>query len=208
MKRHLPLLSFAGLILSTVSAAAHPAQFHSLDRDLAGNLAGAMQAGILHPLTGLDHLLVMVAAGLWAVQIGGRALWLLPCTFVGSMMLGGAMGLSLCGVHHPFFEHGILASILLLGVALGMAWRPSVLVSALCVGLAGLCHGYAHGSEIPSGALPVMFFTGMIIVTSLLLASGVGAGVLLNRNPKVAVTVRATGLCLLAFSLYDLYFPL
>jgi urease accessory protein len=169
-----------------------------------------MQAGIVHPLTGLDHLLVMVAVGLWAVQIGGRAFWLLPCTFVGSMMLGGAMGmgLSLCGVHQPFVEHGILASILLLGVALGMAWRPSVLVSALCVGLAGLCHGYAHGSEIPSGALPILFFAGMLIATSLLLASGVGAGVLLNRNPKVAVTVRATGLFLIAFAVYDLYFPL
>jgi len=210
MKRHLPLLSLAGFIGSAVSATAHPSQFHFLDRDLAGNLAGATQAGIVHPLTGLDHLLVMVAVGLWAVQIGGRALWLLPCTFVGSMMLGGAIGLvlSLRGVYHPFFEHGILASIVLLGVALGMAWRPSVLVSSLCVGVAGLCHGYAHGSEIPSGALPILFFAGMLIATSLLHASGVGAGTLLNRNPKVAVTVRATGLFLIAFAVYDLYFPL
>ena len=197
MKRYLPLLFLVG---STISASAHPAQFHSLD------IEGAAQAGFFHPLTGLDHLLVMVAVGLWAVQIGGRALWLLPCTFIGSMMLGGAIGL--CGVHQSFVEHGILASIVLLGVALGMAWRPPTLVAALCVGAAGLCHGYAHGSEMPSGTLPVMFFVGMVAATSLLHAFGVGGGLLLKLNPKIAVAVRVSGLFLIAFALYDFYFPL
>jgi urease accessory protein len=123
------------------------------------------------------------------------------------MMLGGALGLGLCGVHQPFVEHGILASIFLLGAALGMAWRPSLLISSLCVGAAGLCHGYAHGSEMPSGALPVIFFTGMIIVTSLLHASGVGAGLLI-RGQKFSMLMRITGLCLLVFSVYDFYFQL
>ena len=200
MKRHLPLLSLAGLIGSAVSATAHPPQCHSMD------LGGATQAGFLHPFTGLDHLLVMVAVGLWAVQIGGRALWLLPCSFVGTMMLGGAIGLG--GVHYPLVEHGILASIVLLGVALGIAWRPSVLVSALCVGAAGLCHGYAHGSETPSSALPLMFFIGMVIATSLLHTFGIGGGLLMNRNPKIAVAGRATGLLLIAFAVYDFCFPL
>jgi len=200
MKRHLPLLSLAGLICSSVSATAHPAphaHFHSLD------MAGATQAGFLHPLTGLDHLIVMVAVGLWAVQIGGRALWLLPSSFVGSMMIGGAIGL--CGVHQPFVEHGILASIVLLGAALGMSWRPTLLISSLCVGAAGLCHGYAHGSEIPSGALHAMFFAGMIIVTSLLHASGVGAGLLL-RDQRFAMLMRTAGLFLITFAVYDFYY--
>jgi urease accessory protein len=196
MKRSLPLLA---LFASVLTAAAHPAQFHSQD------LAGATQAGFFHPLTGLDHLLVMVALGLWAVQIGGRALWLLPCTFVGSMMLGGALGL--CGVHQLLVEHGILASIVLLGVALGMAWRPSTLVAAACAGAAGLCHGYAHGSEMPSGALPILFFIGMVAATSLLHAFGVGGGLLLNKNPKIATGMRAAGLMLIAFAVYDFYFP-
>ncbi|MCE9586977.1 MAG: HupE/UreJ family protein [Verrucomicrobia bacterium] len=199
MKRHLPLLLLIGLFGSAVAATAHPSQFHSQD------MAGVARAGFLHPLTGIDHFLVMVAVGLWAVQIGGRALWLLPSSFVGSMMIGGAMGLDLCGVHQPFVEHGILASIVLLGAALGMAWRPSLLISSLCVGAAGLCHGYIHGSEMPSGVLPVMFFAGMIIVTSLLHASGVGAGLLL-RDQKFAMLMRTAGLCLLAFAVYDFYF--
>jgi len=201
MKRHFPLLLLIGLFGFAVAATAHPSQFHSQD------LAGVARAGFLHPLTGLDHLLVMVAVGLWAVQIGGRALLLLPSFFVGSMMLGGALGLGLYEVHQPFVEHGILASIFLLGAALGMAWRPSLLISSLCVGAAGLCHGYAHGSEMPSGALPVIFFTGMIIVTSLLHASGVGAGLLL-RGQKFSMLMRITGLCLLVFSVYDFYFQL
>jgi urease accessory protein len=86
-----------------------------------------------------------------------------------------------------------------------MAWRPSLLISSLCVGAAGLCHGYVHGSEMPSGALPVMFFAGMIIVTSLLHASGVGAGLLL-RDQKFAMLMRTAGLCILAFAVYDYYF--
>jgi len=195
MKRSLPLLV---LFASVISAAAHPSQFHPQD------LAGASQAGFVHPLTGLDHLLVMVAVGLWAVQIGGRALWLLPCMFVGSMMLGGAVGL--CGVHQPLVEQGILASIVLLGVALGMVWRPSTLIAAACVGAAGLCHGYAHGSEMPSGALPIMFFIGMVAATSLLHAFGIGGGLLLNKNPKIAMGIRAAGLMLIAFAVYNFYF--
>ncbi len=202
MKRLLPLLSLAGLICSSVSATAHPAphaHFHSLD------MAGAAQAGFLHPLTGLDHLLVMVAVGLWAFQIGGRALWLLPCSFVGSMMFGGALGL--CGVHQPLVEHGILASIVLLGTAFGMAWRPPSLIAVLCVGAAGLCHGYAHGSEMPSGTLPLMFFVGMVIATSLLHACGLSGGLLL-WSQKFTMLMRTAGLFLIAFAVYDFYFPI
>lgn len=177
---------------------AHPAAFHAI------NVQQAAQAGFLHPFTGLDHLLVMVAVGLWAVQLGGRALWLLPVCFVGSMMLGGAVGL--CGIHQPLVEHGILASIVLLGVALGMAWRPPVAIAASCVGLAGLCHGYAHGSEMPSGALPVMFFAGMVAATSILHACGIGGG-LLMRNWIFVPAMRAAGLVLVAFAVYDFFFP-
>lgn len=193
------LALFAVMTAGSSSAWAHPAVFHSL------SATDAASAGFLHPFTGLDHLLVMVAVGLWAVQIGGRALWMLPLSFVGSMMLGGAVGL--CGVHQPFIEHGILASIVLLGVALGMAWRPSTLVAALCVGAAGLCHGYAHGSEMPAGALPLLFFVGMVAATSLLHAFGVGGGLLLSKKPKLAFAMRASGVALIAFAVYDFYFP-
>jgi urease accessory protein len=195
MKRFLPLIA---LFASALTAVAHPAQFHSQD------FAGATQAGFLHPLTGLDHLLVMVAVGLWAVQIGGQALWLLPGAFVGSMILGGVVGL--CGVHQPYVEHGILASIVLLGVSLGMAWRPTTRFAALCVGAAGLFHGYAHGSEMPYSTTPIMFLLGMVAATALLHVFGVGGGLLLNRNPKIAMGMRAAGLLLIAFAVYDFCF--
>jgi len=187
------------LMVGSSSAWAHPSVFHSLSS------SDAASAGFLHPFSGLDHLLVMVAVGLWAVQIGGRALWILPLSFVGSMMLGGAVGL--CGVHQSFIEHGILASIVLLGVALGMAWRPSTLVAALCVGAAGLCHGYAHGTEMPAGALPLLFFVGMVAATSLLHACGVGGGLLFGKKPQLALAMRAAGLALIAFAVYDFLNP-
>jgi len=195
MKRHLPFLV---LLISCLPAMAHPAAYHAM------NVSEAAHAGFLHPFTGLDHLLVMVAVGLWAVQLGGRALWLLPCCFVGSMMLGGLIGL--CGLHQPLVEHGILASIVLLGVALGVTWRPQLWIAASCVGIAGLCHGYAHGSEMPSGALPLLFFTGMVAATSILHAFGIGGGLML-RSRRFDLAMRATGLLLLAFAVYDFCFP-
>lgn len=195
MKRHLP---FFVLLASCLPAMAHPATYHAM------NVQQAAQAGFLHPFTGLDHLLVMVAVGLWAVQLGGRALWLLPVCFVGSMMLGGTVGL--CGIHQPLVEHGILASIILLGVALGMAWRPRLWVAAICVGVAGLCHGYAHGSEMPSGALPLLFLAGMVAATSVLHAFGVWGGLML-RSRRFEIAMRVSGLFLLAFAVYDFVFP-
>ena len=80
------------------------------------------------------------------------------------------------------------------------------LTAAACVGVAGLCHGYAHGSEMPSGALPIMFFIGMVAATSLLHAFGIGGGLFLNKNPKIAMGMRAAGLMLIAFAVYDFYF--
>ena len=189
---------FLILIASVIPAMAHPPQFHAMDG------IGATQVGFLHSISGLDHLLVMVAVGLWAVQIGGRALWALPCSFVGSMMLGSAMGL--CGTHLPIVEYVILASIILLGVALGMAWQPPLLITGICVGTAGLFHGYAHGSEMPSGATPLLFLTGMVASTALLHTFGVAGG-LLFRNQSFATLMRAAGLLLIAFAVYDFYSP-
>jgi urease accessory protein len=196
MKRLLPLLVFSG---SALSLSAHPAIFHG------AGAGAAASAGFLHPLTGLDHLVVMVAVGLWAVQMGGRALWALPCAFVGSMMIGGVTGLA-SGIAAPVAEHGIVASIFLLGAALGMAWRPSLLWAILLTSLAGLCHGYAHGSEMPSGLLPLLYFAGMVGATAILHAAGVGAGSL-ARRAKAPLLLRASGVAVLLFAIYDTLFP-
>lgn len=188
MRRHLPFLV---LLASALPAKAHPAAFHAMDP------AGAAQAGFLHPLTGLDHVLVMVAVGLWAVRLGGRALWMLPCAFVGSMILGGVAGTG--SAAQPMIEHGITASLLLLGAALGMAWKPSLPVALGVVALCGACHGFAHGSEMPAGSLPLLFLAGMAVATALLHAGGVATG-LSCEGKRLAPAFHIAGLILIAFS--------
>lgn len=204
MKRSLPLLLLAASVLP---ASAHPALLHG---DGAMGAVGAASAGFLHPLTGLDHLVVMVAVGLWAVQIGGRALWALPCAFVSSMIAGGLAGLTLSswtGIA-PVAEHGIVASLFLLGAALGMAWRPGLGWAVILTSLAGLCHGYAHGSEMPAGAMPLLFLAGMIAATGLLHAVGIGGGVAVRRSGTSSFPLlRASGAAILLFALYVAFFP-
>jgi len=196
MKR---LLSLLVLALSASSAMAHPAIFHS------ESLSSAAQAGFFHPFTGLDHLLVMIAVGLWAVQMSerdSRALWLLPLSFVSSMILGAMLGIS--GIHLAVVESGILASIVILGASLGMAWCPPVWIAALFVGACGLCHGYAHGSEMGAGMIPALFLMGMVAATSFLHALGVGGGLLL-RNNRFLLCSRIAGGLLVAFGVYNFF---
>jgi len=161
------------------------------------NASEAAHAGFLHPLTGLDHLLVMVAVGLWAVRLGGRALWMLPCAFVLPMILGGVAGIG--SAPQPIIEHGIATSLLLLGAALGMAWKPSLPVALGAVALFGACHGFAHGSEMPPGSIPLIFLAGMAVATSLLHAGGVAAG-LSFQGGRPEPAFRIAGLILIIFS--------
>ena len=114
-----------------------------------GETTGFMH-GFSHPIGGVDHILAMVAVGLWATQIGGRALWVVPCTFVGVMVLGGVLGFT--GIHMPFVEEGILVSILILGVLIAGAFKIPLMYSSLIVGLFAIFHGYAHGTEMPAQA--------------------------------------------------------
>jgi len=188
MKRYLPFLV---LLASALPAMAHPQTYHAM------NASGAAQAGFLHPLTGLDHLLVMVAVGLWAVSLGGRALWMLPCAFVLPMILGGIAGIG--STPQPIIEHGITASLLLIGAALGMAWRPSLPLALGVVSLSGACHGFAHGSEMPAGSMPFLFLAGMAVATSLLHAAGVAAG-LSSQGRRLEPAFRVAGLILIIFS--------
>ena len=196
LKRFLPLLFLAG---STLPASAHPALFHGT------GYAGSLSEGFLHPFSGLDHLLVMVAVGLWAVQIGGRALWMLPFAFVASMMAGGMLGLA-AGIMAPVAEHGILASLFLLGTALGMAWRPRLAIALLFTVLAGLCHGHAHSSEMSAGASPAVFFAGMIAATALLHTAGIGGGLGLSHI-RMQGFLRTAGAAVLLFAAYSAFHP-
>lgn len=139
---------------------------------------GSLMAGLFHPLSGADHILAMVAVGLWASQIGGRALLAVPAAFVGTMALGFLLAVS--GIDIPFVEPAILASVIGLGLLVATAARLPVAASAAVVGLFALFHGHAHGGELgAAGAL--QFGLGFLVATAALHAAGVGLGIALGR---------------------------
>ena len=191
MKR---VLSPLFLICSVIPAMAHPAAH-------AQGITAAAESGFIHPFTGLDHILVMVAVGIWAVHLGGRALWMLPCSFVALMILGGVAGIG--SPPQPLIEHGINASLLLLGASLCMAWKPSLPVALSVVALSGSFHGFAHTSEMPNGSLPLLFLVGMAVATALLHTAGILTATKFRRNSE-AQPIRFGGFALLAYAAYVL----
>lgn len=130
---------------------------------------GSFLAGLSHPLVGLDHVLAMIGVGLWGAVLGGRGRWTLPTSFVGSMV--GGFALALLGVGLPFVEPMVLASVLLLGLAVALMVRLPLAAAGVLTGLFGLFHGHAHGDELGSaGALP--FGLGFVASTVVLHAAG------------------------------------
>ncbi|MCB1735131.1 MAG: HupE/UreJ family protein [Gammaproteobacteria bacterium] len=146
--------------------------------------------GLIHPVTGLDHVIAMVAVGLWGAQLGMPALWLLPVAFPMIMALGGAVGAA--GVPLPGIEIGIAASGLLLGLAVLGNVRPPLWVAVLLVSFFAIFHGHAHGAEMPGFANPLAFAAGFVIATGLLHLSGIALG-LLWRWPQGRWVVRGSG---------------
>ena len=142
---------------------------------------GSLAAGFSHPLFGLDHILAMVAVGLWAFLLGGRALWMVPSAFVVAMLAGFA--LAMVHVPLPMVEPMILASTIVLGLIVAVALRLDTAVCAAIVGVFALFHGYAHGGELGNaGAL--RFAVGFAVATALLHAAGSGLGILVGRFGK------------------------
>ena len=139
---------------------------------------GSFAAGFTHPLSGADHILAMVAVGLWASMLGGRALVIVPLSFVGVMLLGFVAALG--GVSLPLVEPVILASVIVLGLLVAMAFRASTLTAALIVGFFAFFHGYAHGGEIGSAAF-LSYGAGFALATALLHAAGIGVGLAAGR---------------------------
>lgn len=150
--------------------------------------------GFLHPVGGWDHLLAMVAVGLWAAQRGGAALWALPLAFVGTMVAGGA--LALAGIELPQVETGILLSVVVLGGLIAAQARLPLAASVGLVALFAVFHGHAHGAEMPEAAAPALYALGFVVATALLHAAGLAAalGVLRTLRDRVgAWTLRGSG---------------
>ena len=176
----------ATLLLTVVgSAAAHSGE----------GAAGGFVAGFLHPLSGLDHIVAMVAVGLWGAILGAPALWLLPVVFPMVMAFGGAIGV--LGVPVPAVESGIALSGIVLGLMVACSVRPPLWIASLLVGCFAIFHGYAHGTELPDSANPLTFASGFVIATGLLHLGGIAFG-LLVRWPAGRQTVRAAGACISA----------
>jgi urease accessory protein len=150
----------------------------------------SLTEGLLHPFTGLDHVLAMVAVGLWASQLGGRALWLLPLTFPAVMAIGAALALS--GVTLPLVEIGIAGSVMVLGAVVALALRPSLAISIPLIGAFALLHGYSHGVELPASASALSYGAGFIAATLMLHAVGIATGLIAGRLP-VRFAARTAG---------------
>ena len=155
-----------------------------------GGLAGGFSSGFIHPMLGWDHVVAMVAVGLWGAFLGSPAIWVLPVVFPMVMAFGGALGV--LGVPIPSVETGIALSAIVLGAMVALAARPPVWVAAVIVGVFAIFHGHAHGTELPAAANPLAFSLGFVIATGLLHISGISFG-LLVRWPAGKVAVRAVG---------------
>lgn len=152
------------ILLSTETAFAHVQK---------GEAAGLL-SGLKHPVSGLDHVLAMIAVGLWGAQLGAPAVWLLPVAFPMVMAFGGMLGLM--GVPIPGIEYGIAASAILLGIAVMLEVRPPLAFAAMLVSFFAIFHGYAHGTELPPGQSGLLYSMGFVIATGCLHGVGISIG--------------------------------
>jgi urease accessory protein len=176
-------IALAAAVLLIV-AAFSPASAHT------GSMSGGFVGGFAHPLFGPDHVVAMVAVGLWGVLLGAPAIWLLPVVFPLVMAMGGVIGI--LGVPLPGVEIGIAISAIVLGAMVALAVRPALWVAAVLVGAFAIFHGHAHGAELPPGADAVAYSLGFVIATGLLHLAGIGFGTL-ARWPAGRIAVRAVG---------------
>ena len=160
-----------------------------------GSQGAGLMAGLTHPFVGLDHLLAMFAVGIWAGQLGGRAVWLIPLTFVSVMAV--AATLASFGLLLPLMEPAIACSVLVLGLLIAGSVRLPTSVCALLVSLFAVFHGYAHGLELPQAASPILYGAGFVLATALLHGLGIGFA---SNSRQHKILQRIAGYSLIAAS--------
>jgi urease accessory protein len=181
--------ALAAALLAALLFASRPAFAHIVDGSATGGFAG----GFAHPLFGLDHVVAMVAVGLWGAFLGAPAIWLLPITFPIVMAIGGAI--AILGLPVPGVEIGIALSAIVLGGMIALAARPPLVIAALIVGAFAIFHGHAHGAELPPGTDAAAFSVGFVMATGLLHLAGIAFG-LLTRWPAGRIGVRVAGIAI------------
>src|SRR6218665_1812188 len=174
--------TLACLLLSLIALPALP---HSTE-----HMGGGFVAGFMHPLLGPDHVIAMVAVGLWGAFLGAPALWVLPVVFPLVMAMGGVLGV--LGIPLPGVEVGIALSAVLLGAMVAFAVRPPLWVAGLMVAVFAVFHGHAHGTELPHESSPLVYSLGFVIATGLLHLAGIGFGAL-GQPPAGRAPRRAAG---------------
>lgn len=184
-------LSALFLLIAPMAAQAHQ----------AGGEAGGFVSGLQHPIGGLDHVLAMVAVGLWGAQLGMSAVWVLPVAFPIVMAFGGFLGL--IGIELPAVEIGIAASAIALGGMVLAEARPALPLAALLVGFFAIFHGHAHGAELPPGQNGLHYSIGFVIATGSLHAAGIALG-LIHRWPAGRIALRVSGACVAAAGVFFL----
>lgn len=183
--RLISVATAAALILLPTVAFAHP-----------GHGADGFAHGFTHPLGGLDHVLAMVAVGLYAALLGGRALWLVPASFIGMMAVGGALGMA--GIALPFTEIAIALSVVALGLAITLRAEVPVIVAMALTGAFAIFHGHAHGAEMPADAAGLSYAAGFLLATTLLHITGIALGLVAGRLTGWRVAQAAGGAIALA----------
>jgi urease accessory protein len=181
-------------LTATLLPAATPAFAH-----VGVGPTSGLAAGFAHPLTGVDHLTVMVAVGLWAALKGGRALWAWPAAFVGVMLVGGALGMA--HVPIPFVEPAILASVVALGILVAIAADLPVWSGAVVVALFAFFHGHAHGTEVPETVSGIEYVAGFAAATALLHGVGIAIALLLGQRMRPLVRLAGAGCALVGVAL-------
>lgn len=167
---------------------------------------GSFMAGITHPVLGVDHFLAMVSVGIVSAQIGGRAIWTVPATFVAVMSIGGVLGMQNAGL--GAIEFGIALSVLVLGGAIAADKRVPVTVAMLAVAMFAVFHGYAHGGEMPTVAKPVRYAAGFLTGTTVLHITGLVIGDISQHYERGKQVLRGAGLVIAALGGMFLYFAI
>jgi len=173
------------MLTASVLLIAGPAAAHT-----GTGLPGGFASGFLHPLSGFDHLLAMVSVGLWGAFLGRPLVIALPVIFPTVMAFGAALGMA--NIYIPHVEIGIALSVLVLGAVIAFGLKAPVWAASLIVAAFAICHGYAHGRELPSAADPIGYSVGFMLATGLLHLAGIGLG-LINGAPHGKVITRSMG---------------
>jgi urease accessory protein len=181
------------MIVALVTIQATAAHAHTGE-----GIAGGFLSGIQHPIFGLDHLVAMVAVGLWGAFLGMPAIWILPIVFPLVMALGGVVGIA--GIPLPGVEIWIAGSAVVLGACVALPLRPPLWFAVLMVGAFAIFHGHAHGTELPQAANPLAYALGFVMATGFLHLSGIGFG-MLSRYSAGCYAVRAGGAAIAAVGL-------